>query len=204
MITELSAFAVLAFVSCITPGPNNALAAATAARFGGSAGLALAFGVTAGCTALVVLAAFGVAGALAATPWLSRALAFASAAYLVWLAWRLLRSDAGTRRDAARPPRFVEAVLFQFVNPKAWAIALAGTTLVLASGDAYGWRLAAMCAIEIVICFASVMAWVALGARLQHWLGDARHRRAFNAVMAASLAACALATLASAFPHSSV
>lgn len=204
MTTELSAFAVLAFVSCITPGPNNALAAATGARFGGPAGLALASGVTVGCTGLVVLAAFGVAGAIAATPWLSRGLAIASTVYLGWLAWCLLRSDAGARREAARPPRFVEAVLFQFVNPKAWAIALAGTALVLASGDAYVLRLVAMCAIEIVICFASVMAWVMLGARLQHWLADARHRRAFNAVMAASLAACAFATLASAFQSAPV
>lgn len=199
MTTELSAFAVLAFVTCITPGPNNALAAATGARFGGAAGLALACGVTVGCTGLIVLSALGVAGVIAATPWLSRVLALASAGYLAWLTWHLLRSDAGMRRDAARPPRFVEAVAFQFVNPKGWALALAGTALVLAPPDAHALRLAAMCVLEAVISFASVMVWVALGARLQHWLADARRRRAFNAVMALGLAGCAVATLAAAF-----
>ncbi len=199
MTAELSAFAVLAFITCITPGPNNALAAATGARFGGSAGLALACGVTVGCTGLIVLSALGVAGAIAATPWLSRVLALASAAYLAWLTWRLLRSDAGVRRDAARPPRFVEAVAFQFVNPKGWALALAGTALVLAPPDAHALRLAAMCVLEAVISFASVMAWVALGTHLQRWLADARRRRAFNAVMALGLAGCAVATLAAAF-----
>ncbi|WP_313919202.1 LysE family translocator [Tahibacter sp.] len=199
MTTELSAFAVLAFVTCITPGPNNALAAATGARFGGPAGLALACGVTVGCTGLIVLSALGVAGAIAATPWLSRVLALASAGYLAWLTWRLLRSDAGVRRDAARPPRFVEAVALQFVNPKGWALALAGTTLVLAPSGAHALRLAAMCVLEAVISFASVMAWVALGARLQHWLADARRRRAFNSVMALGLAGCAMATLVAAF-----
>lgn len=199
MIDELSAFAVLAFVSCVTPGPNNALAAATGARFGGSAGFALASGVTFGCTALVVLSAFGVAGAIAATPWLSRTLALVSAAYLAWLALRLLRSEGAERREAARPPRFAEAVLLQFVNPKGWAMALAGTVLVLAPADARVLRLAAMCLIEAAICFASVMAWVALGAHLQRWLDNARRRLLFNAAMALGLAACAVATLAAAF-----
>jgi len=199
MTAELSAFAVLAFVSCITPGPNNALAAATGARFGGAAGLALASGVTVGCTALVVLSALGVAGAIAASPWLSRVLALASASYLAWLGWCLLRSETSARREAARPPRFAEAVALQFVNPKGWAMALAGTALVLAPPDARALRLVAMCVLEALICFASVMAWVALGARLQHWLADVRRRRAFNAVMALGLAGCAVATLASAF-----
>jgi threonine/homoserine/homoserine lactone efflux protein len=199
MTAELSAFSVLAFVSCITPGPNNALAAATGARFGGAAGLALAFGVTVGCTALVVLAALGIAGMVAASPWLSRVLAIASAGYLAWLAWRLLRSDGDATREAARPPRFVDAVAFQFVNPKGWAMALAGTALVLAPADARAWRLVAMCVLQAVICFASVMAWVALGVRLQRWLGDPRRRFAFNAAMAAGLAVCAVMTLAGAF-----
>lgn len=199
MIAELSAFAVLAFVSCITPGPNNALAAATGARFGGSAGLALAFGVTVGCTALVVLSALGVAGVIATTAWLARALALMSAGYLVWLAWRLLRNEAGVRRHAARPPRFTEAVALQLVNPKAWAMALAGTALVLAPPDARALRLIAMCMLEMAICFASVMAWVALGAHLQRWLDHAWHRRAFNTAMALALAGCAVTTLAAAF-----
>ncbi len=199
MTAELSAFAVLAFVSCITPGPNNALAAATGARFGGAAGLALACGVTVGCTALVVLSALGVAGMIAATPWLSRVLALTSAGYLAWLGWCLLRNEASARREAARPPRFTEAVALQFVNPKGWAMALAGTALVLAPPDARAVRLVAMCVLEALICFASVMAWVALGARLQGWLADARRRRAFNAVMALGLAGCAVATLAAAF-----
>jgi threonine/homoserine/homoserine lactone efflux protein len=199
MTTELSAFAVLAFVSCITPGPNNALAAATGARFGGPAGLALACGVTVGCTGLVVLSAAGIAGVITATPWLSRALALASAGYLAWLAWQLLRSGAAMRREAARPPRFVEAVALQFVNPKGWAMALAGTALVLAPADARALRLFAMCTIEAVICFASVLAWLALGASLQRWLDNAWRRHAFNAVMALGLAGCAVATLLSAF-----
>lgn len=199
MIAELSAFAVLAFVSCITPGPNNALAAATGARFGAAAGIALACGVTVGCTGLVLLSALGVAGAIATTPWLSRVLALASAGYLAWLTWRLLRSDAGPRRDAAQPPRFFEAVALQLVNPKGWAMALAGTALVLAPPDARALRLFAMCVLEAAICFASVMAWLALGARLQRCLADARRRRAFNAAMALGLAGCAVATLAAAF-----
>jgi threonine/homoserine/homoserine lactone efflux protein len=199
MINELTAFTVLAFVNSITPGPNNALAAATGARFGSNAGVALAGGVTIGCTALIVLAALGVAAAIAATPWLSRALALASAGYLIWLGWRLLRSDSGQRGSAVAPPRIVEAVALQLANPKAWGMALAATPLVLAPSDAPAMRLLAMCAVQAVICFACVMTWVALGARLQHWLEDARRRQRFNAAMALALAGCAVATLAAAF-----
>lgn len=202
MMTELSAFAVLAFVNCITPGPNNALAATTGARFGTVAGVAHATGVTAGCTVLVLLSAVGVAGFVATTPWLIRALALVSAAYLAGLTWRLLRDDTHALAQAARPPRFVDAVAFQLVNPKAWALALAGTALVLAPGDAPVVRVVAICVLQAVICLPCVMLWVALGARLQCWLTDARRRRAFNAAMALGLAGCALATLASAFTAS--
>ncbi|HJU41084.1 MAG TPA: hypothetical protein VJ724_16055, partial [Tahibacter sp.] len=70
--------------------------------------------------------------------------------------------------------------------------------------DAHAARLVAMCALQAAICFASVMAWVALGVRLQRWLDDPRRRFVFNAAMAASLAACAVATLVAAFDHSAI
>jgi threonine/homoserine/homoserine lactone efflux protein len=196
-VAQLAAFAAFAFVTAITPGPNNTLAAAVGANFGWRSAAPQAWGVALGCAALLAVSAFGVAALLAANPWIGRVLAVASAAYLLWMAFKLYRqgrpaASGAPRRDALRPQRWPEAALFQLSNPKAWMTALAGSTGFLASAKAPGVMLAGMCAIQAVVCFPSVLVWAFAGSSLSGWLAQGARMRAFNAVMALSLAAIAV------------
>lgn len=109
-----------------TPGPNNLMLMSAGANFGFRRSLPHIFGIVFGCQILLLAGALGVSQLLVQAPaamWLLRA---AGAAFLFWLAWKLLRTrqlrDSGAA--AAKPFSFVQAALFQWVNPKAWVMTL--------------------------------------------------------------------------------
>ncbi|WP_449045163.1 LysE family translocator [Paracoccus versutus] len=182
----LLAMASFALAASATPGPVNIIGAMTGARFGPRRALAFVSGATAGF--LVLLLGFG-AGLLAGTTWilaLSRPMTLAGAAYLLWLAWRLLRDDGrvawrGPAGQAA--PGFWSGALVQGLNPKAWLAALSSlSTFVMPLADPAA-GLVVFAALFGAICWASLAAWAWGGARF----GQGR-LRAFNRGMALILA----------------
>jgi hypothetical protein len=122
MTTDLMlAFAGFAFVSSITPGPNNAMLLASGVNFGFRRTMPHIAGIAFGCVVMLVLVGFGLGEAFAAVPGLYDALRWAGAAYLLWLAWAIARSGPTAERPAGgRPFGFWPAAFFQWVNPKAW------------------------------------------------------------------------------------
>ena len=193
-----TAVALFAFVSSITPGPNNVLATASGARFGLRRTLPQVAGVTFGFTLLLALAASGVAAIVGRHPTLADGLALVGYLYLGWLAYRLLdtawRGPAGgpSRLAALRPMTFVEAALFQSANPKAWMMALSAATGLLAGHDGSPAAVVALCAMFTAINFPCVGAWAVVGSRLSRWLGAPGapwRMRTFNASMGATLLA---------------
>ena len=192
------ALALFAFVSSITPGPNNLLATASGARFGLRRTLPQIAGVTAGFTVLLWLAASGVAALIVTHPAIGLLFAVAGYGYLVWLSGVLLyaawkpRSIAREKIAALRPMTFVQSALFQFANPKAWMMALSGASSFLTGHGPSVAAIVALCALFAVINFPCVGAWAAMGAHLQRWLHSpvATWRlRAFNASMGATMLA---------------
>ncbi|MEO8938497.1 MAG: LysE family translocator [Burkholderiaceae bacterium] len=186
------ALALFAFVSSITPGPNNLLATASGARFGLRRTLPQVAGVTFGFTVLLWLAASGVATLVTTHPTLGLGLALVGYAYLLWLSYRLLaaawRPGSSTAQGAGGdgPMTFLQATLFQFANPKAWMMALSAASSFLPGHDQSIATIVALGALFAVINFPCVGAWAAMGAHLQGWLQDpdATWRlRAFNGGM---------------------
>ncbi len=193
-----TALALFAFVSSITPGPNNLLATASGARFGLRRTLPQVAGVTFGFTLLLTLAASGVAAIVVRHAAVSLGLAVAGYCYLGWLALRLLgaawRGPTSTSSTVAalRPLTFGQATLFQFANPKAWMMALSAATSLLAGHDGSIAAIVTLCALFAAINFPCVGAWAAVGSRLQRWLAAPRapwRLRAFNASMGTTLLA---------------
>lgn len=193
-----SALALFAFVSSITPGPNNLLATASGARFGLRRTLPQVAGVTFGFSVLLALAASGVASLVGRHPAIASMLAIAGYAYLTWLAVRLL--IAACRPVAAfasvgqtpRPMTFAQSSLFQFANPKAWMMALSAASSLLAGHRQSPWAIGGLCLLFAVINFPCVGAWAAVGAHLQQWLANPAagwRMRTFNAAMGGTLLA---------------
>ena len=174
-----------------TPGPNVVLITASGARFGFRRTLPHILGIVAGVGITSGLTGLGIGALLLAQPGLTLALKVAAVGWILWMAWRLL-SVAGRPRaeDRGRPFGFVEAVLFQWVNPKVWAIALAaasGYGAGLAPGAEAARLALAFSGINLVVC----LFWTGAGSALSLLLETPRAWRNFLRVMALALAGSA-------------
>jgi threonine/homoserine/homoserine lactone efflux protein len=177
--------AIFAAVTSITPGPNNILLTASGANFGFRRTLPHMIGISIGFLSLILVSGLGVGALVAATPWLHGALKIVGAAYLVWLAWQLARAGAADSMSRGRPMRFHEAALFQYVNPKAWMMAVGAIAAFTTPGGNYAVELALIAVIFTLINLPCVSVWALFGVGIGRFLTHARSRQVFNLVMAA-------------------
>ena len=190
MTTELfSAFVLFAFVSSITPGPNNAMLLASGANFGMARSIPHMLGVSAGFLVLLLAVGLGLGGLFAAFPALHGALQVVGAIYLLYLAWKIATAKGfGGGAVAARPQRFWQAVAFQWVNPKAWAMAL-GAMTTYAPKTHYVTGVFLVSGVFAAVNLPCIFAWTGFGVGLRRFLDRPVALKAFNLVMAALLVA---------------
>jgi threonine/homoserine/homoserine lactone efflux protein len=179
---------LFALAMSITPGPNNVMVTASAANFGFRRSVPHMLGVTLGFPAMILALSLGFARLFQAYPQIHLAMKYAGAAYLLYLAWRIARAGGdGAAAGKTRPIGFVEAALFQWINPKAWIIAVGALTTYTTVGGSVLGEAALIALIFIVTCFPSLALWALFGAGLGHWLENPRARAIFNWSMAGLL-----------------
>lgn len=185
----LPALALFAFVSSITPGPNNLMLMASGANFGVRRSLPHMLGVGIGFTAMIVAVGLGLAGIFEALPWTHAALEAFAVAYLLWLAWKIGTAHPATPEapEAARPMTFLQAAAFQWVNPKAWMMVISALT-VYAADESFG-AVLLVAAIFGAINLPCISVWTMLGQEMRRVLTSPARLRAFNWTMAALLVA---------------
>ena len=180
----LTAFA---FVSSITPGPNNLMIMASGANFGVTRSVPHALGISGGFGAMIVLVGLGLAQIFDAFPALKAVLAVLSVIYLLWLAWKIANAAPPEARTAdGTPMTFLQAAAFQWVNPKAWTMALTAVTLYTAGGP---WAVVPVAAWFTVVNLPSISVWLLMGVQVRRWLTSPARLRAFNWTMAGLLVA---------------
>jgi len=191
MTTErLVAFLLFASVAGVTPGPSNVMLTAVGAQVGVLRGLPCLLGVTTGTGLMMFLVPLGLGHLVLGRPLVLRALHWAGAAVLLWLAWRI--ATAPTRDDATADGRAVGypgAAALQWVNPKSWLVSVsaAATYLDAGAGSALA-QAVTLGGLFVVAALPGCFLWLALGAAVQRVLRGPRRRRAFNLVMGALLA----------------
>ena len=184
----LSALALFAFVSSITPGPNNLMLMASGANFGFVRTLPHMLGVGLGFVVMVCLVGVGLMQVFDAIPASYTVLKIVSVAYLLWLAWKIAGAAPPEGVDAsARPFTFLQAAAFQWVNPKAWTMAL--SSIAAYAPDRSLAAVALVAAVFGAINLPSVSAWAVLGQSLRRVLSKPARLRAFNWTMAGLLVA---------------
>jgi len=184
----LLALSIFAFVTSVTPGPNNMMLLASGVNFGIRRTIPHMLGIAAGFTAMLLLVGLGLGAIVTAVPAVLVVLKVASAAYMLWLAWRLATSGGfGAGTGPARPMRFVEAAGFQWINPKAWAMALTATS-VYTQPDAFYLSVVIVALVFGAINLPSVGVWAAFGVGLRGFLAVPARLRVFNVAMAVLLA----------------
>lgn len=192
--TLLSGLALFAFVSSITPGPNNMMLMASGANFGFRRTIPHMLGIGIGFTIMIVLVGIGLMQVFDAIPALHGILTVIGIAYLVWLAWKIAHADMpSTEGSKGRPMTFLQAALFQWVNPKAWQMGLTAITLYAPDRT---WQAIALVAVMFgLINLPSVSTWTVLGQQLRRILSSRRRLQLFNWTMAALLLASLIPVL---------
>ena len=173
-----------------TPGPNNAMVAASGATFGFARTVPHLLGVAVGFPAMLLVVALGAGDVMRAAPLLHEVLKWVGAAYLLWLAFKIATarpfaaaSDGGIR---ARPLTFLQAALFQWVNPKAWIIAL-GAIATYTTSSNFTAQAVVLAAIFLMVTVPTLAFWTMTGVGAARLLRTGRALRAFNLVMAGLL-----------------
>ena len=191
-LVEFTALLVLATAMSFTPGPNTTLSTALAANRGLPAAMRFVLSVPVGWSALLLLCAGGLGALVLALPALRWAIKAVGIGYLLWLALRLARSGQLSEADAARlSVGFWQGTLLQFVNIKAWLLALTIVAgWVAGHGDSLQ-RLAVVLPVMVFFAFSSNLTYAAVGALLRQWLAQGQRLLWFNRAMALVLVATA-------------
>ncbi len=186
----LLAFTLFAFVTSITPGPNNMMLLASGVNFGFSRTLPHMLGISVGFFVLVLAVGFGLGSVFKAWPVLYTILRYVGAAYLLYLAWKIATSGPASDNvdSQGKPLSFISAALFQWVNPKAWIMAI-GAISTYTPMQGYFYNVVVISAVFALINLPSVGVWAGFGSLLRNVLRDPLGLRIFNGVMAALLVA---------------
>ncbi|PBP63436.1 lysine transporter LysE [Pseudomonas syringae] len=186
----LLAFTLFAFVTSITPGPNNMMLLASGVNFGFSRTLPHMLGISVGFFVLVLAVGFGLGSVFKAWPVLYTILRYVGAAYLLYLAWKIATSGPASDKvdSQGKPLSFMGAALFHWVNPKAWIMAI-GAISTYTPMQGYFYNVLVISAVFALINLPSVGVWAGFGSLLRNVLRDPLGLRIFNGVMAALLVA---------------
>lgn len=186
IFVSATAFAI---VTAFTPGPNNAMLLASGVNYGFARTVPHIAGVTIGYGVMFAAVGLGVGRFIIDHPTLHHALKLASGAYLAWLAWRIATAGGeAAETSAGRPQTFLEAALFQWINPKGVAIALAASAAYIDPASP-GQDLAILSAMIFLVSLASASTWALFGQGVRGFLADPKRRRIFNYAMALALLA---------------
>ncbi|HZX51850.1 MAG TPA: LysE family translocator [Pseudomonas sp.] len=186
----LIAFIAFAFVTSVTPGPNNMMLLASGVNFGLRRSLPHMFGISLGFMLLVASVGLGLGQLFEQVPLLHNLLRYLGAAYLLYLAWKIARSGAPQHGEqpVGKPFTFIQAAAFQWVNPKAWIMAI-GAITTYTPQENFVVNVLLIAALFALVNCPSVGLWTVAGSLLRNWLNNARALRVFNIGMALLLVA---------------
>lgn len=173
------------FFGLFSPGPNVILITTSGARFGFQRTIPHIIGVALGVGVIAAVTGIGIGALINAQPALGFVLKIIASLWILWMAYNLWRADPTTKTETDKPFTFIEAVLFQWVNPKVWAVALSATAYV-----------ATLAPVQQAMALASTFStvnlgvctfWAVAGSLLSYLLTNEAAWRIFMRIMALAL-----------------
>ena len=178
-----------AFVTSVTPGPNNLMLLASGVNFGFRRTVPHMLGINAGFPVMIVLVGLGLGQIFEIYPVLYTVLRVCGGAYMLWLAYKIAMSGpTGDGPSSGTPMNFMQAALFQWVNPKGWIIAITAIA-AYTSPATFGWTVLSVALAFAIVGGPSSVTWTLFGSGLRRFLNAPRYHRIFNVTMALLLAA---------------
>lgn len=188
------ALAMFAFVTSVTPGPNNIMLLASGAQFGFRRTLPHMLGIVLGVASLLLSTLMGLGALFTWYPPLYSVLKWVGCAYLLWLAWKIGSAPVGNLETtvSSSPMNWWQALLFQYVNPKAWMMAIGCVSSFAIAGDLYVQSGFWMIVLFAVMGFPAISIWAWAGVSIRRWLTDQKRQRIFNFCMGVATASTLL------------
>ncbi|MDI7863675.1 LysE family translocator [Rhizobiaceae bacterium n13] len=177
------ALVLFAFTTSITPGPNNMMLFASGVNFGFRRTIPHMLGIGAGFFSLLIAVGFGLGALLHTVPVLYTTLKFAGGIYLAWIAWKIATSRSLSNGEVgARPMTFLGAAAFQWVNPKAWVMAVTAMA-TYTDPQQYAFTVLMVGFAFALVNVPSVSTWAGFGSALREWLSVPARLKWFNITM---------------------
>lgn len=183
-IELIFALIIFAFTMSVTPGPNNMMLLASGVNFGFRNSLPHMFGVASGFLGLILGVGLGLGAFLTSFPWLYIVLKVMGGAYLLYIAWKIAgsRSLSDSATIDAKPMGFWSAVAFQWVNPKAWVMAVGGIA-TYTDPSHYLLTVFIVSAIFAAVNLPCITLWMGFGTAMRGWLSNPIKLKYFNITM---------------------
>tara|TARA_Y100001970_G_scaffold264977_1_gene352096 strand:+ start:1061 stop:1657 length:597 start_codon:yes stop_codon:yes gene_type:complete len=169
-ISLLSALSIFYFTMFVTPGPNNAMLTASGMKFGYLRTLPHLIGIPLGHTIQISLTCLGLGSVFIKYPQIQFYMKIMCALYMLYLSWKMIGSFSIKDKSSGRPLKFYEASLFQFINPKAWSIAIAVASGFFPTKENLLIGVIFVTFTAVIICFPTISLWALFGNSLRKFV----------------------------------
>ena len=179
-----SALSAFYFTMFFTPGPNNAMLTASGMKFGFIRTLPHLIGIPLGHIIQIGLTCFGLANLFLIYPQIQFYMKILCFIYLVYLGWKMIGSFSMIQKETGRPLKFYEAALFQFINPKAWVVAITAATAFFPSEENFILATSFVAITAPFVCFPSICIWAIFGASIKTIIKNTKIKRIVEYLLA--------------------
>ena len=184
------------FVMYVTPGPNNSILTASGIKFGFVRSLPNIFGIPTGHGLQLALVCLGLGSLFTTFPILLDILRYVGTAYILYLAYKMFGSvNITSSEDKSRPLKYYEAILFQFVNPKAWVICITAVSLFYPEKENLFIGTVFMVIMSTLINIPSISIWAFAGSVIRQYLSNVRLKKIIEWLLAILLILTAVSVL---------
>jgi len=180
------------FVMFVTPGPNNAMLTASGIKFGFKKTLPHLIGIPFGHLIQIVLVCLGLGSIFQKYPSIQTYLKWICFLYLLYLGWKILGSFSTNEKETGRPLKLYEAALFQFINPKAWVVALTAATAFFPSEESFFIATSFVAITAPFICFPSICLWALFGSSIKKVIKNRKIKKIVEYLLAVLLVVTAI------------
>jgi len=183
------------FVMFVTPGPNNAMLTASGIKFGFKKTIPHLIGIPFGHVIQITLVCFGLGNLFQKYPLVQNYLKWLCFFYLLYLGWKIIGSFSEHKKESGRPLKLYEAALFQFMNPKAWVVALTASTAFFPVNENFYLATTFVALTAPFICFPSICLWALFGSSIKILIKNAKIKKIIEYFLAVLLIITAIIIL---------
>lgn len=172
------------FVMFATPGPNNAMLTASGIKFGFKRTLPHLIGIPCGHIVQITLVCLGLGKIFQIYPYIQEVLKYVCAAYLLYLGYKIIGSFSEHKKNSSRPLKLYEAALFQFVNPKAWTVAIMVASGFFPKDEILIIAILFSSLTAAIVCFPSICLWALFGSSIRLMIKNTKIKKIVEFLLA--------------------